>query len=400
MSKYYYRGRMFTGSEFVENAAVLFDQNSGTIEAVGAANEVDKPSDAVDLSFTNSTILPGLIDAHLHFFGTKNFNTMEFITIPPVTAALRCVNDLSALLNAGFTSVRDLGSKVSTYLRKAIEEKTLIGPAIFASGKSLAQTGGNDDITHLPLNISKQLSYSLYCDGIDGCRTAVRRVLRDGANVVKVYASGSLDQAMDEGITITRQFSVEELKVIVGEAHASKVKVAAHAYWNEAISNALEAGVDSIEHGVGLTEETAAKMVKQGTFYVPTASLYTQFFSRIRPDVRQKIEHHQKEELLLALSSGVKVVNGSDYAGTENFPHGQNYEEIRFVSQVIGNIAACQSATKNAAMCLGTKGAGEIIVGNRADLIIVSGDPSKDIESINPGNVRLVSQNGIIRKKI
>jgi imidazolonepropionase-like amidohydrolase len=389
---------MFTGSEFIERGAVVLDQQSGMIEAAGATNEVGKPSGAIDLSFPNSTMLPGLVDAHLHFFGTKHFDTMEFITTPRVTAALRSVNDLSALLNAGFTSVRDLGSKVATYLRKAVEEGTIPGPTIFASGKSLAQTGGNDDLTRLPINVSRQLSYSLYCDGVDGCRKAVRRVIRDGANVVKVYASGSLDQAMDEGTTIMRQFSVEELKIIVEEAHANGVRVAAHAYWDESISNALEAGVDSIEHGIGLTEETAARMVKQGTFYVPTASLYTQFFSRIRPDVREKLEHHQKEELLLALKSGVTVVNGTDYAGTETFPHGQNYEEIKFMSKVIGNKPALQAATKNGAMCLGLKRAGEIKEGMRADLTIVNGDPSKDIESINPKNVKMVVQKGIIRK--
>jgi imidazolonepropionase-like amidohydrolase len=398
VTKYYYKGRIFDGSQIIEDGAVTVDALNGKIEAAGPANEVDKPTNCTDLSFTNATLLPGLVDAHLHFFGTKRFDTMDFITTPKVTAALRCVNDLNKLLNAGFTAVRDLGSKVATYLRKAVDEETLSGPTIFAAGKSLAQTGGNDDLTRLPINVSRQLSYSLYCDGRDDCRKAVRRVIRDGANVIKVYASGSLDQAMDEGTTILRQFSVEELKMIVEEAHANKLKVAAHAYWDESISNALEAGVDSIEHGIGLTEETAESMVKQGTFYVPTASLYTQFFSRIKPDIRARIERHQKDEIQLALKAGVKVVNGTDFAGTETFPHGQNYEEIKFLSKVIGNVEALKCATKNGAACLGLKPSGEIRAEYIADLIVVNGDPSRDIAALNPSNVIAVLQRGRKRK--
>jgi imidazolonepropionase-like amidohydrolase len=400
VTKYCYAGRIFDGSEFWDQGAVIFDDQTGLIEAAGVENEVAVPPGAINLSLTNGTLLPGLVDAHLHFFGTRRFDTMDFITTPRTTAALRCVNDLTKLLNAGFTAVRDLGSKTATYLRKAVEEGTLLGPTIFASGRSLAQTGGNDDLTRLPLNVSKQLSYSLYCDGGDGCRKAVRTVIRDGANVIKVYASGSLDQAMEEGTTILRQFSVEELKVIVEEAHANHLKVAAHAYWEEAMTNALEAGVDSIEHGIGLTEELAARMAKQGTFYVPTASLYSQFFSKLSSDLVAKLQRHQKDEIQLALNSGVKVVMGTDYAGTETFPHGQNYEEIKFMARAIGNKSALQAATINGAACLGRKDSfGEIRAGMKADLIIVNGDPGKDLESLAPRNVYTVVQNGKLRKE-
>ena len=399
MTKYYYTGRIFSGTEFSDQGAVVFDDQTGLIEAAGANNLVEIPPGAINLSLTNGTLLPGLVDAHLHFFGTKRFDTMDFITTPRTTAALRSVNDLSKLLHAGFTAVRDLGSKTATYLRKAVEEGTLQGPTIIASGRSLAQTGGNDDLARLPHNISKQLSYSLYCDGRDGCRKAVRTVIRDGANVIKVYVSGSLDQTMDEGTTIMRQFSVEELKMIVEEAHASRLRVAAHAYWEESIANALEAGVDSIEHGIGLTEELAARMVKQGTFYVPTAVLYSQFFSRITSDLVERLKRHQKEEIQLALNSGVRVVMGTDYAGTETFPHGQNYEEIKFMAEAIGKRAALEATTKNGAACLGLKNSGEIKAGNKADLIIVNGDPGKDLESLAPQNVRTVVQRGRIRKE-
>jgi len=398
MVKYYYRGMMFSGSEFVEDAAIVFDAQSGLIEAAGSAIEVEKPAGATDLSATGSTILPGLVDAHLHFFGTKKFDTMEFISTPVVTAALRSVNDLRKLLFAGFTAVRDLGSKVAPFLRKAVDEGTIIGPTIVASGKSLAQTGGDDDMTRLPLNVSKQLSYSLYCDGIDGCRKAVRLVARDGANVVKVYASGSLDQAMDEGTKIQRQFSVDELKVIVEEAHAMNLKVAAHCYFTEAMTNALDAGVDSIEHGVGLTTELAARIAKQGVFYVPTGSVYEPLFPRLKPEQREMLKRHIKDEILLAASQNVKIAMGTDFSGTEQFLHGQNYKEIVLLSNVLGSRAALEASTKTGSSCLGLAHSGVIKSGMTADLIIVNGNPSRDVESLNPGNVLTVVQGGVIRK--
>jgi len=398
VSKYCYQGKMFTGSEFEDHAAVVFDNETGLIEAAGPANEVDKPKGATDLSVPGSTILPGLVDAHLHLFGARKFDAMEFLSTPTTTSALRSVKDLRNMLDAGFTAIRDLGSKAGTFLRKAVEEGTIPGPTIITSGKSLAQTGGDDDLTRLPLNVSKQLSYSLYCDGIDGCRKAVRLVARSGANVIKVYASGSLDQAMEEETKITRQFSVEELKVIVEEAHAMNLKVASHAYFPEAMTNALDAGADSIEHGVGLTDEVASRIAKQGVFYVPTASVYEPFLPRLKPEQREMLLRHVKDEILLAAKHGVKIAMGTDFAGTDQFPHGQNYREIVLLSKVLGNKASLEATTKTGSACLGLKNSGEIKSGMQANLVIVNGEPSRNIESLNPEKVQTVIQAGTIRK--
>jgi imidazolonepropionase-like amidohydrolase len=268
-------GRIFDGtSEEIEEGTVVINPDTGRIEEI-RRHPVKTTSSHVEARgsiTTQGTILPGLIDAHLHFLGGRKFNLLEWTSLPPAQAALRCVKDLRRLLEAGFTTVRDLGSRAGPYLRRAIEEGDLEGPRLLTSGRSLAETGGDDDPVDLPLDVVERLSYSIYCDGPWAARKAVREVVRDGANVIKLYASGSMVQ----GAEIRPALSSEEIAAIVAEAHKLGLKVAAHAYGPEPIRLAVEAGVDSIEHGIGLTEDICELMRQRGVFYVPTLSVYHQ----------------------------------------------------------------------------------------------------------------------------
>ena len=144
----------------------------------------------------------------MHFFGSKKYDIIEWLTTPETLVALRSVADARKLLRAGYTAVRELGGKAGPYLRRAVEEGMIEGPTIVQAAKSLAQTGGNDDVPILPLEISDQLSYSYYCDGPWECRKAVRKVVRDGGDLVKVYASGSMSQ----GTNIRPQFTRKNLR--------------------------------------------------------------------------------------------------------------------------------------------------------------------------------------------
>jgi len=391
MTDYYFSGRVFDGTTFGKKA-LLFNDEGGLIERVDDGGSMSKPAGSVDISDTNVTLLPGLTDAHVHLFGAKHFDSLEMITVPDVLAALRCTNDLKALLKAGFTQIRDLGSKVAPQLRKAIEEGSIEGPNVFTSGKSLSQTGGDDDVARLPLDINQRLSYSIYCDGADECRKAVRSVIRDGANVIKAYASGSLDQLMFEGARIKRQFTVGELKAIVDESHAADLRVAAHAYGEDAMMNALEAGVDSIEHGVGLTDEICTRMVKQNTFYVPTLSIYEAVMRMVPQSVRELVTNHPRD-VELAAKCGVKIACGTDYTGMDILPHGQNYLEIVALSKILGIPRAIETATKTAAECLGSN-SGVLAKGRIADLIVVHGTTEKDVTLLNPKNVMSVFKHG------
>jgi len=194
---------------------------------------------------------------------------------------------------------------------------------------------------------------------------------------------------------VRRQFTVEELKAIVDEAHAAGLRVAAHAYGEEAITNAVEAGVDSIEHGIGLTEEAAFKMKSKGIFYVPTLSAYVGSENAGSPERRALVQRHLKQDVEVALNAGLKIVCGSDFVGSERDPHGENYREIVYLSEIIGNRLALVAATTNAAECIGVD-SGRIKRGAPADLVLVKGSPLQDIMAISPQRILHVMKSGRI----
>jgi imidazolonepropionase-like amidohydrolase len=389
MSTLVLRGPVFTGADLIENGCVVVDQSNGMITDAGRKGDVNEPKDAKIIEAHDSTILPGLIDAHMHFFGSKKYDIVEWLTVPETLVALRSVADARNLLMAGFTAVRDLGSKAAPYLRSAVEEGAFEGPRIVQAAKSLAQTGGNDDVPMLPIEIAEKLSYSYYCDGPWECRKAVRKVIRDGGELVKVYASGSMSQ----GTKIRRQFTLEELKAIVDEAGAVGMKVASHAYGETALTNSITAGVHSIEHGIGLTPEIAKEMQRRGVFYVPTLSAF--LIGKTKTDEQAKlVKRHLTEDIELAKQAGVKIVSGSDFVGCDTEPHGENYREIVSLAKYIGNKEALIAATSRAAECLGLEKFGWVKAGFEANLVIVKGNPIDDPNNLAPSHIQHVIRKG------
>lgn len=385
------RGAIFDGSDYFEDGAVVVDEFTGLITDSGKSSDIEVPADARrTISGDRLTILPGLIDAHVHFFGSMHYDLMEWVTTPDSLVALRSVADLQKLIYAGFTAVRDLGSKAGTFLSRAVNEGVIEGPRIIAAGKSLAQTGGNDDPKILPLDIAQELSYSYYCDGPWECRRAVRLCVRDGAEVIKVYASGSFAQ----GGSPKPQLTVEELKAITDEAHRVGINVTAHAYGETALMNAIEAGVDSIEHGIGLTAEIAAQIKKKGIYYIPTLTP----FLVARPTgnkVREAlIKRHLTQDMELAKEAEIKIANGSDFIGADQELHGQNYLEIVSVAKFFGARRAITAATQTAADCIGLKNCGRIQKGMEANILVVKGNPLENIEFLAPGNIVHVFKHG------
>ena len=374
----------------MEAGCVVVDQSTGSIVKVGERGEVDEPAESKVIEVRDSSILPGLTDAHIHFFGSKKYDMAEWVTTPETLVALRSVADARNLLRSGFTAVRDLGSKAGTYLRQAVEEGKIEGPRIVSAAKSLSQTGGDDDLTILPLHISQELSYSYYCDGPWECRKAVRKVVRDRGDLVKVYASGSMSQ----GTKVRRQFTVEELEAIVDEAHTVGLKVAAHAYGEEALTNSVKAGVDSIEHGIGLTPDIAKEMEKRGVFYIPTLSAYLAMAPTTNEEHLRLVKRHLTEDMELAKQFHVKVVVGSDFVGCDTEPHGENYREIVNVAKYFGNKEALVATTSRAAECLGLEKSGWLREGYKADLVVARGNPMKDMQNVSPNNILYVVRNG------
>jgi imidazolonepropionase-like amidohydrolase len=390
MSTLLLRGPIFTGEEFVDAGCVAINQSKGTIIDVGGRGEVNEPKDARTLEVEGSTILPGLVDAHVHFFGSRRYNMAEWVTTPETLVALRSVADVRRLLRAGFTAVRDLGSKAGVYLRQAVEEGLFEGPRIVSAAKSLSQTGGDDDLTILPLDISKRLSYSYYCDGPWECRRAVRKVIRDGGDLVKVYASGSMSQ----GTRVRRQFTFDELSAIVEETHSAGMKVASHAYGEDALRNSVEAGVDSIEHGIGLTPEIAKEMAKKGIFYIPTLTPYLAKAPTANEEHVRLVQRHLTQDMELVKQFNLKLVVGSDFVGCDTEPHGENYREIVNVAKYVGNKEALVAATSIAADCLGLEKSGRIKAGYDADIVIVKGNPVENTGCLSPSNILYVMRKG------
>lgn len=384
------KGRLFDGESVIEKGAVVFDNDTGIIDDAGEQGQVEEPKDAHVLDKSGYTISPGFIDVHMHFFGSKTLELPEWNVTPDATVAIRSVVDMWNLLSAGFTTVRDLGSKVGTHISKAERAGEIKGPRVISAAKSLAQTGGNDDYKLLPLHMAHELSYSYYCDSPWECRKAVRLCMRDGAEAIKVYASGTMSQSGQWKPHLT----VEELRAIAEEAHRAYVKVTAHAYGDQALKNVVEAGIDSIEHGLELTEETAKLIAKAGIYYIPTLSVYS--IHKPEPgSVREKIiTRHLEEEVDIAQKHGLSIVAGTDFVGARESPHGDNSMEMKLLAERIGNLEALKSGTSRAADCLGLENTGRLKKGKTADIVLLKGNPLEDIGATSASGVVHVFHDG------
>lgn len=391
-----YRGRVFDGFELHDNAEFEIDQKIGKIKYIEDTNQAANKRDYNKSNVSDVTFLPGLIDTHIHFFGTESHSLSDWVLTSDVVLAVKSVYDAQKLLLSGFTAVRTMGDKVSLGLSKAEKDGSLVGPRIISSGCSIAETGGDDDPKFLSYENSKEMSYSYYCDGPWECRKAVRMNLRNGAESIKAYSSKSFVG----GGMIKDEFTVEELSAITNEAHRAHLKAASHAYGESAILNSLESSFDSIEHGLGLTEESAEEMKKKQTFYVPTLSVYKIARKDVNTARDEMIKKHIEKEVKFANDAGVEIATGTDFVGTFDEPHGTNWKEILYLSEIIGNKAAMRAATSSAAACIGLTDVGAVKKGFRADIIAVKGNPLENLMALNPDNVLLVIKGGQVMKDI
>ncbi|WP_171823589.1 amidohydrolase family protein [Thermogymnomonas acidicola] len=379
----------------LERAEVSVNEASGEIEYVDetrqGTNQVN--GKAIDRDIT---VLPGLIDTHIHFFGTASHDLADWVLEPVEVLVVNSVNDARHLIRAGFTTVRTLGDKVSLGLSRAEKVGSLYGPPrIVSAGFSIAETGGgDDDPKFLPYEVAKALSYSYYCDGPWECRKAVRLNIRNGgAEAIKAYASRSFVG----GGQIKPELTVEELSAIAEEAHRAHLKAAAHAYGEEAIRNTVDAGFDSVEHGLGLTEDLAEEIRKRGgMFYTPTLSAYMRERRDRVPYRDEMIERHISREMEIATGGvGLRIACGTDYVGTRTEPHGMNYREVLYLQRYLGPVGALRAATSTAADCIGRPDLGRLARGKRGDIVVVSGDPpTKDASNLEPDRILFVAKSG------
>jgi imidazolonepropionase-like amidohydrolase len=381
------------------NQAIVIDGDKIT-QIVPAA---DAPASGVDVTIDlpDATLLPGLIDAHTHL--TFELGSLGYAGLGISTAreALRGARNARVTLEAGFTTVRTLGAKdyADIALRDAINDGDVIGPRIIASGPALGITGGHCDENLLPPAF--HLEGDGVADGVEAVQHKVREVIKYGADVIKICATGGVLSKGDD--PNASQYTLEEMKAIVADAHRLGRRVAAHAHGAEGVRWASEAGVDSIEHGHLMDDAAIATLKKNGTYLVPTLFLGEYMEKNMdRSDVPEYSKQKMRDVIAAmrkntgkAFAAGVKVAFGTDAAV---YPHGLNAGEFHVYVQLgMTPLAAIQTATVNASDLLGPKYlVGALEPGKWADVVAVDGDPTKDVTILE--HVKFVMKSGAVYK--
>lgn len=374
----------------------------GAIEAVafGGRPAVEEGANVVELG--DRTLLPGLMDAHVHLTYTLAGDFVHRgVHETAVDSALRGVEHCRVTLNAGFTTVRNVGSAgfADVALMRAVERGDIAGPAIVPCGHSLGITGGHADETGFAPGILEGGPDEGIVDGVDQCLRAVRYQIKHGAKAIKCVATaGVLSHEESVG---AQQLGDEELAAIVAEAHRHGVKVAAHAHGLEGIRAAVLAGVDSIEHGSLIDADTVALMKERGTWLVPTTYLAGAIdLDNLPPLLRRKAEWvlpRARDNQAAAIAAGVRIAYGTDAAV---YPHGDNAREFAvLVGLGMSPLEAIRSATLHDAELLDVPDRGVLEAGKRADVVAVPGDPLADVSVLE--RVDFVMQQGrIVRQPV
>jgi imidazolonepropionase-like amidohydrolase len=388
-----------TGAPPIEEGAVVI--TGDTITWVGKASELRAPGGARVIDLGQRTLLPGLFDCHVHITGVPGDggDTQE-LRETDAHRAIYGVVHAKLTLDAGFTTIRDVGGSYATVaLRDLVNRGVIPGPRMYVATRSLGITGGHGDINGWSPNLSLPGTAQI-ADGIEGVRKAVREQVKFGADLIKVVASGGILSAGDSPSSV--QYSYEELKTIVDEAGHSGRKVAAHAHGAQSIKDAVRAGVASIEHGSLIDDEGIRMMKERGTYLVPT--LYTLDFIIEEGPAHGTPEYAvnkaramvklQRANLRKAYQAGVKFAYGTDAAV---IPHGRNAKDFHILVGELGvpPMDAIRMATTNAADLVGIGDkTGAIRPGLWADLIAVEGNPLEEIRRLE--SVSFVMKAGMV----
>lgn len=403
---YIWCGTLIDGvsDETRKNMTIVVEKNK--ITAVQAGFTIASVSDKT-IDRKTKTVTPGWIDMHVHMEHETNPNRyLETYTFNPADYAFQSVKYAEITLMAGFTTVRDLGgSGVNISLRNAINKGIIKGPRVYTAGKSIATTGGHADPTN---GYKKELMGDPgpaegVVNGAEECRQAVRQRYKDGSDLIKITATGGVLSVAKSGKN--PQFFEDEIEAIVKTAKDYGFKVAVHAHGEEGMKRAIRAGVNSIEHGTFMDDETIELFKKHGTWYVPTitagkavgdsAKIPGYYPPVVIPKALETGPQIQKT-FAKAYKAGVKIAFGTD-AGV--YKHGMNWLEFGYMIDAgMTPMDAIKSATISAADLLGEKDKlGSIEAGKLADIVAVDGDPLKDSKAF--GKVVFVMKDGMVYKQ-
>ena len=405
-------------STLIRNAKILDTRNlvltsthtilvrNGLIEKISA--EDFEVADATVIDAKGMTLMPGLIDCHVHVMAS-GFNLGAVANLPNALALLRALPIMKGMIDRGFTSVRDAGG-ADWALAEGVRTRQVAGPRLFCAGKALSQTGGHGDFrarndTLDPCSCAYKIgNIGKVVDGVDACRLAVREEILKGATQIKVMASGGVASPNDPINNLG--FSVSELTAIVEEAHNANTYVMAHAYTPQAITRAIQCGVRTIEHGNLVDAPTAKLMQEKGAYMVPTLITYEGLandgakYGLPDESVQKiaKVRTNGLKALEVLDAAGVKMGFGSDLLGETHY---MQSDELVLRAKVLGHAKVVQQATLIGAEILNHEGLlGEVVESAYADLLLVDGNPLEDVSVLTQHDaaIKLIMRDGFIHK--
>jgi imidazolonepropionase-like amidohydrolase len=387
------------GGPPIANAVILIDGDR--ITAVGPGLTIPPGARVIDLS--RSTVLPGFIDCHTHVTSQPSDYYQDIFRRSPIDVAIMSHIYAKRTLEAGFTTIRDVGSAefIDVALRNAIDRSDVPGPRMQTATLAVGSTGGHNDLSGFSPYL-KFTTFSGVADGIDDIRKLVRLEVKNGADVIKMIASaGVLSEEESVGAP---QYSQEEMNAVVEEAAMWGRKVAAHAHGAEAIKRAIKAGVASVEHASLIDDEGIGLAKSRGTYLVMDIYNDDYIMSEYKRlgypqkilDKEAKVGRTQRENFRKAVEAGVKLAYGTD-SGV--YPHGWNGKQFaKMVEWGLTPMQAIQTATMNAADLLGwSDRVGSVQPGRFADIVAVNGDPLTDIRELE--RVTFVMKGGVVYKQ-
>ncbi len=389
--------------ELKENMAILVKNDK--IQEVFKLKRVKIPNNIEVIDLTDRTVIPGLIDAHMHFFGVPSFDVKKKFVESPQLRVLRASYEAEQMLKAGITSACCQGSSISLLLKQSINKGYVRGPHIISAGEYICATGGTWDYLDLSRDLMKKSD--IFADDIDEVRKKVRKRIRQGADIIKVGLSkGRINDTNhiwgDDPYATVISYSPEEIEALVSEAHSNHIKVSAHCIGDAAVRLALDCGVDIINHGYAISEETRNKILKskkmiistiaQIVFHIKSEKEY--HYSKKRKEIYRNHLAAMKEDFKRNIELGIEYALGSDLIGYPTHPQDQFAKEFELaVEWGMEPMHAIISGTRNSAKIIGIDSITGTIEPNKiADLVAFKGNPLEDIKVLQ--NIDFVMKSG------